>query len=298
MVNTPLLTISFQLSASFMTLALFSSVQATSAQTSSVQTSNAQTSSAQSQAAGLEARVQLEELILDLERGGIPKGTAEVSVYFPPRKEPIQSADKLPRLGLIGKLIRQNFELSTVTAEKFLGREVNKLELKPKLESASSWNFWIDAQWSTPLAFEQRDFEGKLIRRAAYTALLEQKVPKRRSQPKPILVRPSLEKRLEVALKGFAPPQGFRAVSIKRSKRGELQTLEMTFSDGLNTFPLILTTKGTKAAEGIAVRKLGPVWLWMVGRFPKSTLEGTLASVKGSVDVEGLGTFVDSGNSN
>ena len=245
---------------------------------------------------------RLERLIAALERGGIPKGTAEISVYFPPRKDTTQGAGKLPRLVLVPNLIRQNFDLSVLGTEKLLGRDVDKLELRPKLEGASSWNFWIDAQWSTPLAFEQRGFDGQLIRRAEYTALKVQKVLSRQNPPAPLTVRPGLERRVKAALPNFAPPQGFRAVSLKRGKRGELQTLELTFSDGLNTFPLILAAKGIKAADGIAVRKLegknGALWLWMVGRFPQSMLEGTLATVQGPVDVDGLGTFVDSVNSN
>jgi len=245
---------------------------------------------------------KLERLIAALERGGIPKGTVEVSVYFPPRKDTTQSAGKLPRLSLVPNLIRQNFDLNVLGTEKLLGRDVDKLELRPKLEGASSWNFWIDAQWSTPLAFEQRGFDGQLIRRAEYTALKVQKAPPRRDPPTPVTVRPGLERRVVAALPNFAPPQGFRAVSLKRGKRGDLATLELSFSDGLNTFPLIVAAKGTKAADGIAVRKLegknGALWLWMVGRFPKSTLEGTLATVQGPVDVDGLGTFADSENSN
>ena len=245
---------------------------------------------------------RLERLIAALERGGIPKGTAQVSVYFPPRKDTTQSVGKLPRLVLVPNLIRQNFDLSVLGAEKILGREVDKLELKPKLEGAATWNFWVDSQWSTPLAFEQRGFDGQLIRRAEYTALKVQKVLSRQNPPVPLTVRPGLERRVKAALPNFAPPQGFRVMSIKRGKRGDLQTLELTFSDGLNTFPLIVAAKGTKAADGIAVRKLegknGALWLWMVGRFPKNTLEGTLATVQGLVDVDGLGTFADSENSN
>gem|GEM_PF-1639978 len=245
---------------------------------------------------------RLERLIAALERGGIPKGTAQVSVYFPPRKDTTQDAGKLPRLSLVPNLIRQNFDLNVLGTEKLLGRDVDKLELKPKLEGASSWNFWIDAQWSTPLAFEQRGFDGQLIRRAEYTALKAQKVLPRQNPPTPLTVRPGLERKIKAALPNFAPPQGFRAVSLKRGKRGDLQTLELSFSDGLNTFPLILAAKSTKAADGIAVRKVGAkngeVWLWMVGRFPKSTLEGTLATVQGPVDVDDLGTFADSENSN
>jgi len=257
---------------------------------------------AQDSTPDLSNSARLERLIAALERGGIPKGTAEISVYFPPRKVPTQSANKLPRLSLVPNLIRQNFDLNVLGTEKLLGRDVDKLELKPKLEGASTWNFWIDAQWSIPLAFEQRSFDGQLIRRAEYTALKVQKVPQRRDPLAPLTVRPGLERRVVAALPNFAPPQGFRAVSIKRGKRGDLVTLELTFSDGLNTFPLVVAAKGTKAADGIAVRKLegknGALWLWMVGRFPKSTLEGTLATVQGPVDVDGLGTFADSVNSN
>ena len=257
---------------------------------------------AQDASPDLTSSARLERLIAALERGGVPKGTAQVSVYFPPRKDTTQGAGKLPRLVLVPNLIRQNFDLNVLGTEKLLCRDVDKLELRPKLEGASSWNFWIDAQWSTPLAFEQRGFDGQLIRRAEYTTLLEKKLPQRRDPPAPLTVRPGLERKIKAALPSFAPPQGFRAVSLKRGKRGDLQTLELTFSDGLNTFPLILATKSTKAADGIAVRKVGAkngeVWLWMVGRFPKSTLEGTLATVQGLVDVDDLGTFADSENSN
>ncbi len=245
---------------------------------------------------------RLERLIAALERGGIPKGQTTISVYFPPRKNTTQSAGKLPRLVLVPNLVRQNFELSVLGSEKILGRDVDKLELKPKVEGAATWNFWVDVQWGVPLALEQRSFDGQVMGHAEYTTLKAQKMLPRPNPSTPLTVRSGLERKIKDTLPNFAPPQGFRAVSLKRGKRGDLQTLELTYSDGLNTFPLILAAKGTKAADGIAVRKLGAkngeIWLWMVGRFPKNTLEGTLATVQGPVDVEGLGTFADTPPSN
>ena len=39
-------------------------------------------------------------------------------------------------------------------------RPVSRIELKPKQKGRSHWIFWIDQTWNTPLAFEERRFEG------------------------------------------------------------------------------------------------------------------------------------------
>lgn len=238
----------------------------------------------------------LEGLIKAVTEGGIAQGQVQVDLVFPPNKNPSKIMNRLPNLGILPQLVRQNFEVSSSTSDTLLGREVNKLELHPKTAGAGQWVFWIDKTWNTPLAFEQHNFEGKLLRRAAYTTL-ELTVPQLRKKPELQNPKIKLNRILAKALPNFILPSGFEAVSLKRGMRGQLQTLEINFSDGLNTFPMIITNKNTKG-EGIHTRRLGEVWIWMVGSFSKGTLEKSLSSLTETPDVENLGTLADSPDSN
>ncbi len=238
----------------------------------------------------------LEGLIKAVTEGGIAQGQVQVDLVFPPNKNPSKIMNRLPNLGILPQLVRQNFEVSSNTSDTFLGREVSKLELHPKNVAAGQWIFWIDKIWNTPLAFEQHNFEGKLLRRAAYISL-EATPPQLRKKPELQNPKIKLNRVLGKVLPNFTPPSGFEAVSLKRGMRGKLETLELNFSDGLNTFPMIITSKNTKG-EGIQTRRLGEVWIWMVGSFAKGTLEKSLSSLTETPDVNNLGTLADSPDAN
>jgi negative regulator of sigma E activity len=234
----------------------------------------------------------LEGLIKAVTEGGIAQGQVQVDLVFPPNKNPSKIMNRLPNLGILPQLVRQNFEVTSSTPDTLLGREVTKLELHPKTLGAGQWIFWIDKTWNTPLAFEQHNFEGKLLRRAAYTTL-EPTPPQARKKPELQKPKIKLNRILTKALPNFTPPSGFEAVSLKRGMRGQLQTLEINFSDGLNTFPMIITSKNTKG-EGIQTRRIGDIWIWMVGSFSKGTLEKSLSSLTETPNVGNLGTLADS----
>jgi negative regulator of sigma E activity len=238
----------------------------------------------------------LESLIKAVTEGGIAKGQVQVDLVFPPNKNPSKIMNRLPNLGVLPPLVRQNFEVFSSSPDTVLGREVTRLELHPKIFGAGQWVVWIDKNWNTPLAFEQHNFEGKLLRRAAYTSL-EATPPQPRKKPEVQNPKIKLNRLLSKVLPSFVPPSGFEAVSLKRGMRGQLETLEINFSDGLNTFPMIITSKNTKG-EGIQTRRLGEVWIWMVGSFPKGTLEKSLSSLTETPDVGNLGTLADSPDAN
>ncbi|MFN8509001.1 MAG: hypothetical protein U0Z75_00270 [Deinococcaceae bacterium] len=169
-------------------------------------------------------------------------------------------------------------------------RPVSRIELKPKQKGRSHWIFWIDQTWNTPLAFEERRFDGQLLRRASYTVLDNQLLPKTRH-----LVwkaQPLLNQTINRAIAGFTPPNGFEAVDIKQLSRGKISTLEIIYTDGINSFPLILTDQNTRG-EGIATRRVGSVWVWMVGSLTQHQLDSSLSGIQEPIELETLQKFAE-----
>lgn len=227
---------------------------------------------------------------LDVFRSAVPKGVVEIRVVFPPRKEPTKRAVRLPKIEIFPQLLEKNFDIVRVSTEHILERPVSRIELKPKQKGRSHWIFWIDQTWNTPLAFEERRFDGQLLRRASYTVLDNQLLPKNRH-----LVwkaQPLLNQTINRAIVGFVPPNGFEAVDIKQLYRGKLSTLEIIYSDGINSFPLILTDQNTRG-EGIATRRVGSIWVWIVGSLTQRQLDNSLSGIQEPIELDTLQKFAE-----
>ena len=96
---------------------------------------------------------------------------------------------------------------------------------------------------------------------------------------------------VRAALPGLRFPAGFTPVAAVQKDR----RVEVTLSDGLNTLALVLAPRNVKAAPGVASRKVGGRFVWLVGNMPQDDLKKAIAGIT-EVNEAGLGhllgTFV------
>ncbi|CAM3402042.1 Sigma E regulatory protein, MucB/RseB [Deinococcus saxicola] len=217
------------------------------------------------------------------------RGTVEVTVLFPPRELPTKSAKALPRVPFRPGLLTRSFRVSRMGQEAVAGRPTSRFELIPKNTQAARWTLWIDQEWNIPLAYQESFPDGTPARRAVF-----QKVNARPATVQLALPAPAggLRAALLSALPGLRLPAGSQPTEVKSRPGGGL---EVSLSDGVNVFALVTSPRGVRAAPGIASRKVGAGFVWLVGNLPQSVLNQALARVS-RVDAAGLetlrGTFV------
>ena len=218
------------------------------------------------------------------------RGQASVTLVFPPRKPPTRTVEVLPPVPFIPNLIRRNFKVSLTGQATVARREAQVFILTPKVGTAASWRLWIDREWNVPLAYEERSSDGTLARRAELTRA--DKLQKR-GQPLPLQVPPDLAGAVGQALPGLKLPPGFAPLRVGQRPAGP----EIIFSDGLNVLALVFAERQVKAAPGVASRRIGGGFVWLIGNLDSDALNAALAGIK-SRNPEALGTFMPPGDSN
>ncbi|WP_211248884.1 transcriptional regulator [Deinococcus frigens] len=213
------------------------------------------------------------------------RGTVEVTVLFPPRDLPTKTAGALPRVPFRPGLITRNFNISRAGQEAVAGRTTTRFELTPKVGQAARWTLWIDLEWNIPLAYQESFPDGTPARRAVFQQVSAQ--PARVKVALPALPQ-GLRPAVLAALPGLRLPAGIQPVGVRSRPNGGL---EVSLTDGVNVFALVTAPRGVRAAPGIASRKVGGGFVWLVGNLPQNVLETALAKV-GRGDTAGLGTFL------
>lgn len=220
------------------------------------------------------------------------RGEAEVSVFFPPRTVPTRTAGGLPAVPFRPGLIAQNFSVTRADAPPVAERNVTRFDLTPRVGQAARWTLWVDREWNVPLAFEERMPDGTLARRAALTRVNARSAQRRAEVPPP----PGLRAAVLRALPGLRLPPGFTPVEVRPRTVGA-GGLEVTLSDGVNVLALVVAPRNVKAAPGVASRRVGAQFVWLVGNLPDAPLQAALAGVRGA-DLAALGTFLPPAASN
>ncbi|AWN24686.1 transcriptional regulator [Deinococcus irradiatisoli] len=221
------------------------------------------------------------------------RGEASVTVTFPPRDPPTRTAQALPPLKVFPALLTRNFEITLGAPDTVAGRAAQVVTLKPKAGAAAAWRLWIDREWNVPLAYEERGVDGVVARRAELVRA--DKLQKRAADVAQTLALPplpGLAQALKKALPGLSLPPGFQAVGVGQRPAGP----QVILSDGINVLALVLAQKGVKAAPGVASRRIGGGYVWLVGNLDTPTLQAALNSVK-KRDLGPLGTFLPPGDS-
>ncbi len=224
----------------------------------------------------------------------VVRGDASLTVLFPPRAVPVRRAASLPPIKVFPRLLRQNFAVKQGAAETVAGRPTQVFVLTPKVGAAASWRIWVDSSWNVPLAYEERGADGTLARRAE---LLRADKLQKRAQPLKAELLPGLGQALRQALPGLVLPPGFEPVGVGQRKAGGQLNLSLNLSDGVNVLALVLAQKDVKAAQGVASRKVGNGFVWLVGNLAAPNLQGALKGVRPG-DSSALGTFAPPNDSN
>lgn len=216
------------------------------------------------------------------------RGQVQVTVLFPPRDVPTKMTGKLPVLPLRPGAVVKAFKVVKAGPDTLAGRAVTRFELTPLNAGAARWRLWVDDVWNVPLGFEERGADGSLARQALF-----QKVNAKLVQVKPgsLTIPDGLRGAVRAALPGLRFPAGFTPVAAVQKDR----RVEVTLSDGLNTLALVLAPRNVKAAPGVASRKVGGRFVWLVGNMPQDDLKKAIAGIT-EVNEAGLGhllgTFV------
>lgn len=219
------------------------------------------------------------------------RGEAEVSVFFPPRAVPTRTAARLPAVPFRPALLVRNFNVTRQDAPApVAGREVARYDLTPKVGQAARWTLWVDRAWNVPLAYEERMPDGTLARRAALTRVLPQPVRVQATVPP---IPAGLRAAVLAALPGLRFPPGFAPVSAEVREEGGVT---VSLSDGINVLALVVAPRNVRAAPGVASRRVGGRFVWLVGNLPGGPLRAALSGIR-AVDEAPLGTFLPSAGS-
>jgi len=214
------------------------------------------------------------------------RGEVHSSVFFPPRAEPTKTLKTLPRVEFVPWLVVKNFNLNAVGREVIAGRDAVRYELVPKVGNAAHWSLWLDSAWNVPLAYEERNPDGSVARRAAFTRVDGEPRLKLRVLAARVN-EPGFRKAVLTALPGLKFPSGFEPVEYRLVPQGR----QVTLSDGVNVLSLVIADRGVREGNGVAARRVGGVFLWLTGNLPQGALREALAGVR-NVRVGALGTFV------
>ncbi|WP_229723535.1 transcriptional regulator [Deinococcus aerolatus] len=234
-----------------------------------------------------------DELLAALKRARMleARGTVEVTVLFPPRDTPTRTAAALPRVTFRPALLARNFTVRGVGIEAVASRPAARFELIPKTGQAARWTLWIDQEWNIPLAYQESFPDGSVARRAAFVKVNARPVAVRVTLPS---APDGLRRALLTALPGLRLPAGIQPVEVRSRPGGGL---EVSLTDGLNVFALVVASRAVRAAPGIASRRVGGGFVWLVGNLPQAALDSALAGVR-RMDTAGLGTFLKADASN
>lgn len=224
-------------------------------------------------------------VVLKKARTFAARGQVEVTVLFPPRAVPTRTVGALPALPVRPGLLANAFGATRTDGEPVAGRDTVRYELIPKAGQAARWTVWVDQVWKVPLAFEERTAGGELARRAVFQKVNAKLARVSLGVPGPPA---GLRGALLRALPGLRLPPGFVPVEVRARAGGGL---DITLSDGLNVLALVTAPRGVRAAPGVATRRVGTGFVWLVGTLPPAELKRALEGVRG-VDEAGLGTFV------
>lgn len=212
------------------------------------------------------------------------RGEVTITVLFPPRAVPTRTARRLPLVAFTPALITRNFSVSRADGGAVAGRPTVRFDLLPRVGTRARWSLWVDQVWNIPLAYEERTATGELARRAEFVKV----------NPKPIRVEAAvvtqpaaLHAAVAQALPGLVLPAGFEPSGVTARADGGL-TISLT--DGVNVLALVTAPRNVKAAPGVASRRVGAGFVWLVGNLPQGALEAALAGISG-IDPAGLGTF-------
>ncbi|GGS29617.1 sigma-E factor regulatory protein RseB domain-containing protein [Deinococcus knuensis] len=219
------------------------------------------------------------------------RGQAEVTVLFPPRAVPTRAANALPVVAARPALLARNFNVVRAGSDPVAGRDATRFDLTPKVGGAGHWSLWVDRAWNVPLAFEERRADGTLVRRAAFLKVNAAPVKVAAAVP---AIPAGLRAAVIGALPGLRFPAGFAPVAVRSRAAGGA---EVTLSDGLNVLALVVAPQDVRAAPGVASRRVGKVFVWLVGNLPDDTLRAALAGVR-RASADTLGTFAGPGDSN
>lgn len=232
----------------------------------------------------------LEDLTAALRQARTARGSVEVSVFFPPRTVPTRRANVLPRVPFRPALLAGHFTVTRQEAPPVAGRDVFRFDLTPKVGQAARWSLWIDRAWNVPLAFEERMPDGTLARRAAFTRVDGEPV----QRPQKITPVPAgLRRSVLAALPGLRFPPGFTPTAVEVRAQGGT---EITLSDGVNVLALVIAPRNVRAAPGVASRRVGKDFVWLVGNLPDAPLRQALAGIREVREGE-LGTFLAAADS-
>lgn len=233
-----------------------------------------------------------DELLPALQKARVwqARGQVQVTVLFPPRQGPTRLTGKLPVLPLRPRQVIKSFRVVKFGTDTLAGRTVTRYDLTPLNPDAARWRFWIDDEWNVPLSFDEHSADGHLSRRAAFRKV-NAKLAK--VEAPSLSVPDGLRAAVQQSLPGLRSPAGFIPVAVKRS--GE--RWEITLSDGLNTLALVTAPRNVKAAPGVASRRVGGRFVWLVGNLSPAALEAALSGIK-SIDESALGTFLSPSASN
>ena len=218
------------------------------------------------------------------------RGQASVTLVFPPRKPPTRTTQALPPAPFIPNLIRRNFNVVQGQQETVARRAAQVFSLTPKVGGAASWRLWIDQEWNVPLAYEERSADGTLARRAQ---LLSADKLQKRSQPLSLSPAPELGPAVNRALPGLKLPPGFAPLRVGQRPAGP----EVIFTDGLNVLALVFAERQVRAAPGVASRRIGGGFVWLIGNLENNVLDKALAGIKARKP-DALGTFLPPSDSN
>lgn len=237
--------------------------------------------------AGQAGASDLDDLIAALRKARTfaARGQVEVTVLFPPRAVPTRTVGALPALPIRPNLLANAFEATRTDGAPVAGRGTVRYDLTAKAGQAARWTVWVDQIWNVPLAFEERTAGGELARRAVFRKVNARLARVSLGVPGPPA---GLRAALLRALPGLRLPPGFVPVEVRRRAGGGL---DVTLSDGLNVLALVTAPRSVRAAPGVATRRVGPGFVWLVGNLPPAELERALEGVRG-IDEAGLGTFV------
>ncbi|WP_309572038.1 transcriptional regulator [Deinococcus sp.] len=229
----------------------------------------------------------LDDLLAALRRARTleARGEVKITVLFPPRTVPTRTARRLPLVAFTPALITRNFTVSRTDGGAVAGRTTTRFDLLPKVGSRARWSLWVDQEWNIPLAYEERTATGDVARRAEFVTVNPKPVRVTVAVPaRPVALRAAVDK----ALPGVALPAGFEPSGVTARADGGL-TVSLT--DGVNVLALVSAPRNVKAAPGVASRRVGTGFVWLVGNLPQDALAAALAGITG-VDPSGLGTFV------
>lgn len=229
---------------------------------------------------------EVDDLLVALRKARVweARGTVLVTVNFPPRETPTRVANRLPVVAVRPYMLARTFTVVKGAAEMVAGRQTTRFDLTPLNADAGRWTVWVDQVWNVPLAFEERGPDGSLARQAVFQKVNPKLVQGQSQVP---TAPEGLRGAILAALPGFRFPAGFAPISAKQVS----SRFEVTLSDGLNTLSLVVAPRNVKAAPGVASRKVGTRFVWLVGNMPQAALQSAIAQVK-QVNEAALGTFL------